>query len=220
MSRFLRLRSPALPQMMMMPSASSSSAQRCCRRLFATKQPDWMVQAEMDAIAANKGGGGSSVMGKLENEFQGERVHNAIKLEVKLRTLIAKCKENRGDAKLFNAIRKRAIATQAEMDAIAANKGRQMNGGSSLGEVVMSKLEGEFQGERVHNAMKLENKLRTLIAKCKENRGDAKLFNAIRKRAIATRQELIVQREAAGMAKNSQQNTATVEATFPIPAGM
>jgi len=99
------------------------------------------------------------------------------------------------------------------MDAIAANKG---GGGSS----VMGKLENEFQGERVHNAMKLENKLRTLIAKCKENRGDAKLFNAIRKRAIATRQELIVQREAAGMAKNSQQNTATVEATFPIPAGM
>eukprot|EP00592_Proboscia_alata_P010852 CAMPEP_0194365480 /NCGR_PEP_ID=MMETSP0174-20130528/13548_1 /TAXON_ID=216777 /ORGANISM="Proboscia alata, Strain PI-D3" /LENGTH=84 /DNA_ID=CAMNT_0039140203 /DNA_START=41 /DNA_END=292 /DNA_ORIENTATION=- len=84
MSRFLRLRSLALPQMTMMPSASSSSAQRCCRRLFSIKQPDWMVQAEMDAIAANKG--------------------------------------------------------------------RQMNGGSSLGEVVMSKLEGEFQGERVHNA--------------------------------------------------------------------
>jgi len=137
---------------MLLPSASSTSfTHQCCRRLFATKQPDWMFQAEIEAIAANKG--------------------------------------------------------------------RQVSGGSP-GDAVMSKLENEFQGERVHNTMKLEDKLRMIITKCEENRGDAKLFNAIRKRAIATRHELIVQREAAGMAKNSVQNAATVEATFPIPADM
>jgi len=86
----------------------------------------------------------------------------------------------------------------------------------------MVRIGNEFQGERVHNSKKLEDKLRMLIEKCNETRGgdNTKLFNAIRKRAMATRQELIVQREAAGMAKNSVQNAEMVEATFPIPASM
>jgi len=124
---------------------------------------------------------------------------------------------------LLSASQRRLFATdwmvQAELDAIAANKGRQAAGGSA-GDVMMSKLEHEFQGERVSNAIKLEDKLKMLIKKCKENRGDAKLFNAIRKRALAARQDLIAQREAAGLAKNSVLNAATIERTFPIPASM
>ena len=119
---------------------------------------------------------------------------------------------------LFATNKKPDWMVQAEIDAITANKGRQLGG--SPGDVMMSKLEHEFQGERVSNAMKLEDKLRLLIKKCNENRGDTKLFNAIRKRALAARQDLIVQREAAGMAKNSALNAETVERTFPIPASM
>mmetsp|Transcript_32747 Transcript_32747/g.64888 ORF Transcript_32747/g.64888 Transcript_32747/m.64888 type:complete len:147 (+) Transcript_32747:60-500(+) len=120
---------------------------------------------------------------------------------------------------LFATNKKPDWMVQAEIDAITANKGRQTAGGSP-GDVMMGKLEHEFQGERVSNAMKLEDKLRLLIKKCSENRGDTKLFNAIRKRALAARQDLIVQREAAGMAKNSALNAETVERTFPIPASM
>lgn len=107
---------------------------------------------------------------------------------------------------------------QAEMEALSANKTKTLNGDPN--NVMMSKLEHEFASERVHNAMKLEDKLKMLIKKCNENRGDRKLFNAIRTRAMTARQELIVQREAAGMAKNSVLNAETVEATFPIPGSM
>eukprot|EP00588_Corethron_pennatum_P000026 CAMPEP_0194294412 /NCGR_PEP_ID=MMETSP0169-20130528/50594_1 /TAXON_ID=218684 /ORGANISM="Corethron pennatum, Strain L29A3" /LENGTH=109 /DNA_ID=CAMNT_0039043261 /DNA_START=1 /DNA_END=330 /DNA_ORIENTATION=+ len=107
---------------------------------------------------------------------------------------------------------------QAEIDAITARKGRQTTGGSP-GDVMMGKLEHEFQVERVSNAMKLEEKLRSLITKCSENRGDTELFNATRKRALAARQDLIVQREAAGMAKNAALNAETVE-DVPIPTSM
>ena len=40
--------------------------------------------------------------------------------------------------------------------------------------------------------MKLEEKLRSLITKCSEDRGDVELFNATRKRALAAMQDLIV----------------------------
>jgi len=106
---------------------------------------------------------------------------------------------------------------QTEIDAIVANKNKA---GGSPGDVMMGKLEHEFQSERVSNAVKLEDKLRLLIQKCHENRGDKKLFNAIRRRALAARQDLTVQREAAGMAKNSVINAETVERTFPIPGSM
>jgi hypothetical protein len=104
---------------------------------------------------------------------------------------------------------------QAEMDASKA----KMAGGNPT-DIIMGQLEHELQGERVSGAMKLEDKLRSLIKKCDENKGDTKLFNAIRKRALVAREELTVQREAAGMAKDSALNAATIEATFPIPASM
>jgi hypothetical protein len=85
---------------------------------------------------------------------------------------------------------------------------------------MMGKLEHEFQEERVGNALKSEERLRMLIEKCRENGHDSTLFNALRKRAIAARQELVQQREAAGMAKNSQHNAETIQMLFPIPPMM
>eukprot|EP00729_Bicosta_minor_P008534 gene8534-11414_t len=40
------------------------------------------------------------------------------------------------------------------------------------------------------------------------------------KRAVAARQELIAQREAAGLVKDSQANSETIHLLFPIPAAM
>ena len=64
-----------------------------------------------------------------------------------------------------------------------------------MNEVMMGKIEHEFKMERVANALTSEDRLKTLIAKCEAHSHDRKLFNAIRKRAVAARQELIAQRE-------------------------
>jgi len=105
---------------------------------------------------------------------------------------------------------------QAELDAAAASKSKASVG--TPGSQMLNKLEHEFQGERVAGASRMEDKLKVLIDKCKQNTSDPKIYDALRKRALAARQELIVQREAAGMAKDSTINAASVEAAFPIPA--
>eukprot|EP00040_Diaphanoeca_grandis_P027000 m.152430 g.152430 ORF g.152430 m.152430 type:complete len:162 (-) comp30806_c1_seq1:350-835(-) len=107
---------------------------------------------------------------------------------------------------------------QAELDAIKATKGRKVAG--APGDIMMDKLEHEFKAERVSNTLNQEDKLRKLIKQCKESRDNPEIFNSIRKQALQARQQLITQREASGMAKNSQLNATTVEATFPIPKAM
>jgi hypothetical protein len=109
---------------------------------------------------------------------------------------------------------------QVEADAIAARRGRRYQAATAVNEVALGRLEHEFKAARVQNASSLSDRVRNLIAKCDAHRGNATLFNAIRKRALAARQELIAQREAAGLAKDGQANAAAVEATFPIPGPM
>jgi len=107
---------------------------------------------------------------------------------------------------------------QAEAEARASAKGRtSVAAGESPSSHLMDKLEHEMQGERVQHATNLTDKLTNLIAKCHENAGNRAVYSALRSRAISTRQELIVQREASGMALDQQVNTANIEAQFPIP---
>ena len=107
---------------------------------------------------------------------------------------------------------------QAELDAHAASSGRKLAGSTT--EMAMGKLQHDLAAEKVGNAVALEDRLRSLIRKCDAHRGDRTLFNAIRKRALVARQELITQREAAGLAKDPQMNAEAVEAMFQIPGPM
>ena len=85
-------------------------------------------------------------------------------------------------------------------------------------DVMMNKLTHELQGERIANAAKMEDRLRQLIVKVNESReleySHPMVYKAVRKKALDVMQDLITQREAAGMNKDA---AALVEAMFPIP---
>jgi hypothetical protein len=108
---------------------------------------------------------------------------------------------------------------EAELEAISATNARAAKSGTA-NDTMMSKLTHEMASERVSNALKLEEKLGTLLAKCEDARSGAtdargrKLFNALRKKASEMRQELITQREAAGMVTDA---ATVVETAFPLP---
>jgi hypothetical protein len=109
---------------------------------------------------------------------------------------------------------------QAEQEAIAATNARSAKEGT-VNDQMMNKLKHELDSEKVHNAIKLEDKLKLIIEKCHDARSGAvdtrgrTLYSALRKKALQTRQDLITQREAAGMLSDA---AGIVEAAFPIPA--
>jgi hypothetical protein len=108
---------------------------------------------------------------------------------------------------------------QADNEAIAATNARAAEQGT-VNDQMMNKLQHELDSEKIHNAVKLEDKLKILIQKCDEAKPGAvdtrgrTLYTALRKKALQTRQDLITQRETAGMLSDAAD---VVEATFPIP---
>lgn len=112
---------------------------------------------------------------------------------------------------------------EAELEAIAATNARALKQGTAS-DVVMGKLKHELDGEIVSNAIKLEEKLVLIIQKCQDAKSGAMVdargravYKALRKKALATRQDLITQKEAAGMATDA---TSMVESAYPFPASM
>jgi hypothetical protein len=109
---------------------------------------------------------------------------------------------------------------QAEQESIAATNARAAKQGTA-NDHMMNKLQHELDSEKMHNTVKLEDKLKVLIQKCNEARSGAvdtrgrTLFSALRKKALQTRQDLISQRESAGMLTDAAN---IVETAFPIPA--
>jgi hypothetical protein len=109
---------------------------------------------------------------------------------------------------------------QAEQESIAATNARAAKQGTA-NDHMMNKLQHELDSEKMHNTVKLEDKLKVLIQKCNEARSGAvdtrgrTLFSALRKKALQTRQDLVSQRESAGMLTDAAN---IVEAAFPIPA--
>jgi hypothetical protein len=115
---------------------------------------------------------------------------------------------------------------QAELEAIAATKDRALKGGNiSASDHMMNKLTNEMDQERISNAMKLQDKLKILIDKCHQHKGAATtdnprgraVYSALRKKALGLRQDLISQKEAAGMITDAAN---VVEQAFPIPPGV
>jgi hypothetical protein len=109
---------------------------------------------------------------------------------------------------------------QAEQESIAATNARAAKQGTA-NDHMMNKLQHELDSEKMHNTVKLEDKLKVLIQKCNEARSGAvdtrgrTLFSALRKKALQTRQDLISQRESAGMLTDAAN---IVDTAFPIPA--
>ena len=115
---------------------------------------------------------------------------------------------------------------QAELEAIAATKGRALKGGNiSASDHMMNKLTNEMDQERVSNAMKLQDRLKAVIDKCHQHKGAATtdnprgraVYNALRKKALLLRQDLISQKEAAGMITDAAN---VVEQAYPVPPGV
>jgi hypothetical protein len=108
---------------------------------------------------------------------------------------------------------------QADREATSATNARAAEMGTA-NDQMMGKLKHEMDGEKISHAIKLEDKLKQYILKCEQARADAvdkqgrMVYSAIRKKAMMTRNELITQREASGMATDA---AGIVEASFPIP---
>lgn len=130
-------------------------------------------------------------MGKIEHEFKVERVANALTSEDRLKTLIAKCEAHRQVATM-ECFRHSFLFFYLKR----------------------KKRKGHAFTHQIDADVYCLDDVITPI------RHDRKLFNAIRKRAVAARQELIAQREAAGLVKDSQANSETIHLLFPIPAAM
>ena len=107
----------------------------------------------------------------------------------------------------------------AEREARAAAQNK-VGGGGNPGDVMMDKLQHEFSKEGAGHAKSQEDRLTVLLGKMSSQRGSPTIYNAIRKKAIECRQNIIVQREAAGMNKNSDEGRKVVENLFPIPGSL
>jgi hypothetical protein len=126
-------------------------------------------------------------------------------------------------ARLFTTTTKKPEwMVQAEQEAIAATNARAAKQGTA-NDVAMSRFKHEIGSEQISNTVKLQDKLNQLIQKANELKSGATdqkgrmVYTAVRKKALALRQDLITQREAAGMATDA---TSAVEAAFPIPASV
>jgi hypothetical protein len=125
-------------------------------------------------------------------------------------------------ARAFSVGKRPDWMVQAELDSVASVAARAAKGGS-VNDRLMNQLTHEFDSERVRNTVNMEDRLKQLLIKLNGARPGAvddrgrKLYNAIRKRCLDSRQELITQRESAGLGKDA---AGIVEQMFFIPAAV
>jgi hypothetical protein len=84
-------------------------------------------------------------------------------------------------------------------------------------DALMSKLENEFQGERVSATRRAEDRLRDELLALDGLHKEVDAFNAKRKTTLKLRSELIIQREASGLTIDT---TNVVEREFPVPPAL
>jgi CII-binding regulator of phage lambda lysogenization HflD len=99
-----------------------------------------------------------------------------------------------------------------------AGQGHKANQLSSLENTFMNSLKSEISAESVNNTTRLQSTLDRLIAELltldTKTEAQKQAFDELRNRALGTRSQLIVQREATGFTKD---NNNVVESMFPIP---
>ena len=104
-----------------------------------------------------------------------------------------------------------------EREAMSAAQNKKMDGsGLSPSDVMMDKVSREFAAEGVSLAKSQEDKL-TIILRKMDVSGNKTTFNALRKKALELRQNVITQRDAAGLSsKDQDESRKLVEGLFPI----
>ena len=98
---------------------------------------------------------------------------------------------------------------------MVGSRGGEGGRGSSR-DLFESKLKHELAAESVSNTSRVQGKLETMLAALATLRGgDAAVFNQQRLACISARQDLIAQREAAGLLQGG--HVEAMERAYPIP---
>lgn len=106
------------------------------------------------------------------------------------------------------------LDAEAEAQQMAGSRGGEGGRGTSH-DLFESKLRHELAAESVSNTSRMQSKLEKLLAGLDDRSEDAAAFNQRRLECISARQDLLAQREAAGLLQ--QQHVDAVEKAFPIP---
>ena len=107
------------------------------------------------------------------------------------------------------------LDAEAEAQQLVGSRGREGGRGSSH-DLFESKLKHELAVESVSNTSRMQSKLERLLAGLEERREDAAAFNRHRLECISARQDLIAQREAAGLLQEG--HVEALERAYPIPS--
>jgi len=105
-----------------------------------------------------------------------------------------------------------------EREAMGAAQNKKMDGsGLSPNDVMMDKVSREFAAEGVSLAKSQEDKLTVVLRKMATVSGNKTTYNALRKKALVLRQDVITQRDAAGLSsKDQDEGRKLIEELFPI----
>jgi hypothetical protein len=115
------------------------------------------------------------------------------------------------------------IAAENEARAAQGNRGGSgsglyQNGPSSVENTFMNSLKHDIGSESVSNTARLQRKVEEHISKLKSlpmntpaQEGE---YDKLRKKAVELRNQLIIQRDAAGFTTD---NTSVIESAYPIP---
>ena len=174
----------------------------------------------MEAIAATKGrtsvhagiSPATHMIDKLEHEFQGERVANATNLTERLQQLIAKCHANAGNRAVYSTLRKKVsvyvccccvsvcrYVSHCYCLSLSLSRACALVISFSLSTTISL---SNADTNPTSLSLTLPHSLTHSLTHCK---------------ALEVRAQLVVQREAGGLATNQAANVAHVEAQFPIP---
>jgi hypothetical protein len=105
-----------------------------------------------------------------------------------------------------------------EREAMGAAQNKKMDwSGLSPNDVMMDKVSREFAAEGVSLAKSQEDKLTVVLRKMATVSGNKTTYNALRKKALGLRQDVITQRDAAGLSsKDQDEGRKLIEELFPI----
>jgi hypothetical protein len=115
------------------------------------------------------------------------------------------------------------IAAENEARAAQGNKsgaGMYQDGPSSMENTFMNSLKHDISSESVSNTSRLQTKLENMIKKLHAfpstatSRQKQQEYDQLRRDAVDMRNQLIIQREAAGFTRD---NTSVIETAHPIP---
>lgn len=101
----------------------------------------------------------------------------------------------------------------AEREARTAQGGKGPNNSFSAENTFMNSVKHEIGSEAINNTRRLQSLLESQLQQLR-SKGPGAERDSLRRTALTTRNQLIIQRESAGFTKN---NAEVIEQMFPIP---